>query len=118
MGTRTTTTVFSYISGDEGAQTMVFAVEGTSYEIDLTDKERNKLMAALNSYIDKGRKMSRTASVSTITSTRAAVKRSRKTRAEMDEIRLWARMNGYDVPDAGRIEPKIRAAYDRAHRAD
>ena len=31
------------------------------------------------------------------------------------EVRDWARSNGYDVPDRGRIPADVRAAFDAAN---
>jgi hypothetical protein len=30
-------------------------------------------------------------------------------------VRVWARSNGYEVPDRGRISAEIQQAYDKAH---
>ena len=31
------------------------------------------------------------------------------------EVREWARENGWDVPDRGRVSAEVRSAYDAAH---
>ena len=31
------------------------------------------------------------------------------------EVREWARANGWDVPDRGRVAADVRSAYDAAH---
>ena len=35
--------------------------------------------------------------------------------ASAKEIRDWARANGFEVPDRGRVSADVRAAYDKAH---
>ena len=33
----------------------------------------------------------------------------------MGELFAWAKENGYDVPDRGRVSAEVREAYDAAH---
>ncbi|WP_406841616.1 Lsr2 family protein (plasmid) [Streptomyces sp. AHU1] len=93
----------------EEAQTHDFSLDGVRYEIDLTPDSYDKLYEALAPFIDKGRKAGRTKSVV----------RSRKAESgdgpTADEMRAWARENGHQVSDRGRIPSKIRDAYREAH---
>lgn len=34
---------------------------------------------------------------------------------DRSEVRAWARENGFEVSDRGRISPEVQAAYDKAH---
>jgi hypothetical protein len=77
-----------------------FAFDGTEYVIDLTDKNKSALAKALDPYIGVATKVS---------------KRGRKAAASKDnpaDVRAWARDNGFDVPDRGRIPANVRAAYE------
>ena len=97
------------LDGSEATQTVTFGLDGTSYEIDLNDKNADKLREALAPYVGHGRKVG------------AAPRRGgRKAAASADgpsakEIRDWARENGHDVPDRGRVSADVRSAYDAAH---
>ena len=78
-----------------------FALDGTEYAIDLSDKNLAKLNKALEPFIDAG---------SRVRGTRARKRSARGTNAA--EIRAWARDNGYEVPDRGRIPAEIREAWE------
>jgi nucleoid-associated protein Lsr2 len=97
------------LDGSEATQTVTFGLDGTSYEIDLNDKNADKLRNALAAYIGHGRKVG------------AAPRRgARKSASSIGgpsakEIRDWARENGHDVPERGRVSAEVRSAYDAAH---
>lgn len=96
------------IDGSEATQTVAFGLDGASYEIDLNDGHAAELREALATYVAHGRKVS-------------AGRRGRSTAAKANlgasarEIRDWARSNGHDVPDRGRIPADVRAAFEAAH---
>src|SRR3954447_24448692 len=85
------------IDGSEATETVSFGLDGTTYEIDLNDQNAATLRDALAGYIGHGRKVG------------AASRRGRRSPAAATsgpsarEIRDWARSNGYDVPDRGRV---------------
>lgn len=99
----------SDISGQLGAVTFTFGVEGTWYEIDLTDEEKKKLEAQLKSYLDNGRQTGRKR-----LSKKPAV--PEMTVEERAQIRAWGRENGFEFAAAGRIPKDLQTAYDKAHR--
>src|SRR5689334_24560653 len=85
------------IDGSEATQTISFALDGTSYEIDLNDKNAAALRDALATYVGHGRR---------VTGSRRGARRTPSTSASgasAKEIRDWARSNGHDVPERGRI---------------
>lgn len=93
--------------------TVPFSFDGVSYEIDLAGGNRDKLAAALAPYIEAGRSVGgrrRTAKPST-----AGRGPARPDRAQTQAIREWARANGHDVSDRGRISEEVRAAFQAAH---
>jgi len=96
------------LDGSDATETITFGLDGTSYEIDLNDKNAAQLRDALSGYVGHARKLG------------AAPRRGRKAAASADgpsarEIRDWARSNGYDVPDRGRVSAEVRSAYDAAN---
>ncbi|GAW48807.1 MULTISPECIES: histone-like nucleoid-structuring protein Lsr2 [unclassified Nocardioides] len=96
------------LDGSEATETVSFGLDGTSYEIDLNDKNAAKLRDALSGYVGHGRKVG------------AAPRRGRKSAASTSgpsaaEIRDWARSNGHDVPDRGRVSAEVREAFAAAH---
>lgn len=101
------------LDGSEATETVTFGLDGTSYEIDLNDDHAAGLRNALAEYVGHARKVAgsrrggrrSTGSSSTSTSSGPSAK----------EIRDWARENGHDVPDRGRVSAEVREAYDAAH---
>jgi hypothetical protein len=82
-----------------------FSLNGVEYEIDLTPENYDKLDAALRPFITKGRK-------------KRATGRVRKETApgpSAEEVRAWARANGHEVNDRGRVPREIREAFEAAH---
>jgi hypothetical protein len=95
------------IDGGEATETVSFALDGSSYEIDLNDKNAAALRDALATYVAHGRRAA---------SGRGRRGAGRSTAARGDhsarEIREWARSNGHDVPDRGRIPASVREAFE------
>src|SRR3954453_19904556 len=95
-------------------ETVSFSLDGTSYEIDLADKNAKEMRDALARYVSAARKGGRGG-------TRASGGgRSRGTGGRMDReqagaIRDWARKNGHAVSDRGRIPASVVEAYEAAH---
>lgn len=97
------------LDGSEASQTVTFGLDGTTYEIDLNEKNATSLRHALATYVGHGRKVGnaprrgRKASTSTNLGTSAR------------EIRDWARSNGHVVSDRGRVPAEVRDAFAAAH---
>src|SRR5947208_2390380 len=95
------------LDGSDATQTVSFALDGTSYEIDLNDKNAGALRDALATYVGHGRRVT-------------AARGRRRTSAPAStssarEIREWARSHGHDVPQRGRIPADVREAFEAAH---
>jgi hypothetical protein len=93
------------IDGAPAEETVSFALDGKDYEIDLSAKNAAKLRDAFAPYIGHARK--------------AAGRRRGGARAASGpspaDIRAWARDNGFNVPDRGRVSSEVREAYAAAH---
>ncbi|MDT9594717.1 Lsr2 family protein [Nocardioides zeae] len=100
------------IDGSEATETVSFGLDGASYEIDLNDEHAEQLREALAPYVGHARKAGgqRRPRGAGRSSTPAA-----SDGPSTKEIREWARENGHDVPDRGRVAAEIREAYDAAH---
>ena len=96
------------LDGSTADETVSFAFRGTSYEVDLTAKHANELEKALSKYLDADRK------VSAAGSARPMARRAAAGTAAGD-IRSWARDNGFEVNDRGRVSAQIREAFEAAH---
>ena len=96
------------VDGGTAVETVSFSLDGVSYEIDLTAANAKKLRNDLAAWVGHarrsgGRKSSRKGG--------AAGQR----RSDLSAVRQWARKNGHQVSDRGRISAGILAAYDKAH---
>jgi hypothetical protein len=91
---------------DGTGYTVTFAVDGIAYEIDLSDAHLAELHQALTPYTNAGRRTGRKSN-----GTAGATKTDK---AELAKIREWARQNGHEVSDRGRVSGTIRDAYDAA----
>jgi hypothetical protein len=100
------------IDGGTADETVAFALDGTSYEIDLSAKNASKLRDALASYVGHARRVHRGGRVQTHTRTRGP---ARADREQTQAIRDWARTNGHAVSDRGRIPASIIEAYNAAN---
>lgn len=94
------------IDGSEANETISFALDGTSYEIDLSDVNADKLRGALAPYVGHARKISLRA---------GRGRRSAPGGASAADVRAWAKANGYSVPERGRIPGDVRSAYEAAN---
>lgn len=95
--------------GDD-VTTVLFGLDGVSYEIDLTEANADRLREALSSYVDAARR------------TGGRIKRGTKTGSgqnasgEAGLIREWASENGYELSGRGRIPSHVVEAYREAQR--
>ncbi|TCC66540.1 Lsr2 family protein [Kribbella pittospori] len=87
-------------------ETVTFALDGRSYEIDLRTRHAAALRAALGPYVEAGRPIK----------SRRGRRLSRTTvDADARTVKEWARANGYEVNDRGRVPAHIREAFDAAN---
>jgi hypothetical protein len=98
------------LDGGEADETVTFALDGKTYEIDLTTGNADKLRGLLDPYVKGGRRTGGRASGGR-GKARAAAAGSQDTAA----IRAWAKENGFEVNDRGRVPASIREAYEKAN---
>ena len=91
---------------DGSGGTVSFSFQGKSYEIDLSAENRDRLAAALDPYISKARPTGQRG--------RASQPPQRGGGNRLQEIREWARTNGYNVSDRGRISKEIQEAFEQS----
>ena len=87
------------LDGTEGAKPYRFAWQNTVYEIDLNDEHRDELLRALPPFFGARRRAGRRTVPACRRGGRAA-------------IRQWARENGHEVSDRGRISAAVVEAYN------
>src|ERR1700749_4878727 len=95
------------LDGGEATETVSFGLDGSSYEIDLSSANADKIRKELALYTEKARKV------------RAPARRGRPAagpgRHRSAEIREWAKQRGYHVNQRGRIPASIVSEYEASH---
>jgi hypothetical protein len=95
--------------------TVTFGLDGAAYEIDLTANNAAKLRNRLDDFVNAARR------------TGGRVKRGASpakgatpaaNREQTKAIRDWARQNGYELSDRGRIPTNVVEAFDQAHASN
>lgn len=97
------------LNGGAADETVSFALDGTSYEIDLSAKNAGKLRDALAPYVGSARKASAKRGRG------RAVASGRGSRNDTTAVREWAREQGLKVSDRGRIPSDILTKYEEAN---
>jgi hypothetical protein len=94
-------------------QTVRFALDGQSYEIDLSDQDAADFRRALQPYVQSGRQASRRTRNSASPRGRTPGRRGTQAGRREDNaaIRDWARAHGHEVSDRGRIPMHVVQAY-------
>jgi len=88
---------------DKGGETVLFALDGVEYEIDLSTKNAKALRAAFADFVPNARRVGRKTG-----------RAGQRTRTESTrEIRDWARSNGWpELSDRGRVPTDVQEAWD------
>jgi hypothetical protein len=110
------------LDGSAAAGTVSFGLDGRTYEIDLSDDNAAKLRDSLASFVAAARKhggsrrSSATPSRAPRTQKMTAVTHPQPLdREQTAAIRAWARQNGHEVSDRGRIAKAVVEAFQAAH---
>ena len=97
-------------------ETVSFSLDGTNYEIDLSEKNATELRDTFSRYVQAARKVGRgSGRASGGGRSRATGGGGRMDREQAGAIRDWARKNGHNVSDRGRIPASVVEAYEAAH---
>lgn len=102
------------LDGGEAAEELTFALRGVEYEIDLSAKNVAALEKALAKFVNAGRRVSRTSTTNRKARTPRGRKETNGAKQDVSAIRTWARDNGYEISNRGRISAGIREAYEAA----
>ena len=98
------------VDGGDADETVSFALDGVSYEIDLNAKNASALRDSLATWVGHARRVGGRSGAGRRRSSRSAA-----AGAGSNEVREWAREHGYKVSDRGRISAEVQQAYAAAH---
>jgi hypothetical protein len=99
------------LDGSTADTTIRFALDGAEYEIDLNAAHADELRTAAKQYIDAGRKISSSARRPARGSARRAAASGGPSSSE---VRDWAKDQGYDVKERGRIPAELVVKFQAA----
>jgi len=113
------------VTGDEleGGDTVNFSLDGVEYQIDLSEEHADELRRAFAPYVLKGRRTGgryargggASAGRARRSSDSVSSDISGRGKRDTQAIREWARANGHNVSDRGRIQGSVVEAYEAAH---
>ena len=101
------------LDGGEASETVSFGLDGTSYEIDLSEGNAEKLRDMLSNYVGAARRVGASGGGRRSGRSRAAGGgRAAMDREQAAAIRSWAKKQGLKVSDRGRIPASIVEQYN------
>jgi hypothetical protein len=104
MATKILTTLQDDIDGSDAAETVRFALDGVEWEIDLSERNANRLRNSLSDFMAHGRKVGG----------RRGRKPASSSQTDPKAIRKWAAANGIEVSARGRIPAEVVERYRAA----
>lgn len=106
---RTTVVLTDDVTGGEATETVQFGLEGVSYEIDLNAANAERMRRAVELYVENGRRLGgrRSAGTSPAAAASASSPSSGEDAVDSTAVRAWARENGVEVSDRGRLKAEV-----------
>lgn len=91
------------VDGSAAAETVTFAIDGVTYEMDLSKENADRLRETLAPWVGHARRVG---------GRKSSVKKAKVGSA--NDIRAWAVANGVQVSSRGRVSAEVVQAYERA----
>ena len=107
MAQKVQVVLFDDLDGGKADETVSFALDGVTYEIDLSTANAAQLRDAFAPWTGHGRRVG-----GRTRTTRRAAGSGRAAGGDSAAVREWARANGFTVNERGRIPAEVKAAYD------
>jgi nucleoid-associated protein Lsr2 len=104
MATKVVTSLQDDLDGSAAVETVHFALDGVEWEIDLSERNANRLRNSLSDFIAHGRKVGR----------KRVVKAASSSQVDTKAVRKWAEANGIEVNARGRIPTEVVERYRAA----
>ncbi|GAA3605541.1 Lsr2 family protein [Marihabitans asiaticum] len=95
------------LDGGPAEETVTFGLDGVTYEIDLNERNAAALRDGMARYVGNARRAGGRK--------QTGRKSSGGGSNETAKIREWAKANGYDVSERGRISAEVQEAYAKAN---
>jgi hypothetical protein len=102
------------LDGSAAEESVPFGLDGTSYTIDLSGKNAAEFRDLMAPFVAAATKVGRRSPHLRVGRSPSA--RSTSDRERLAAVRAWAKANGHEVNDRGRIPNSVIQAYDEAQR--
>ncbi|WP_280436026.1 histone-like nucleoid-structuring protein Lsr2 [Nocardia carnea] len=102
--------VDDYDGTSRAEETVTLALDGVTYEIDLSARNAGKLRDIVGGWAAHARRVG-----GRVTKSKRPAQAATDTR-QTQAIREWARANGMEVSNRGRISAEVIEAYKKAHK--
>jgi hypothetical protein len=106
MAQKVQVTLVDDLDGSQAEETVAFALDGSTYEIDLSSKNAQELRDGFAAYVGAARKVGRTGKHA-----RTGGGAATADREQNQAIREWAKKKGLKVSERGRIPAEIAEQY-------
>jgi hypothetical protein len=107
MARRTRVTLEDDLDGGLAEVTLQFGIGGAEYEIDLSTTNAHRFRTQIAPFIEHARQAGQR---------QRRVVRTSASRRRSQDIRAWAREQGIELSERGRIPASVAARYDAARR--
>ncbi|SDM66335.1 Lsr2 protein [Geodermatophilus siccatus] len=104
MATKTSVVLVDDLTDEAADTTVRFGLDGRDYEIDLTEANASELREVLSRYVKAARKLSKSGRPVTRT----------QSKVDPAAVRAWAKANGIEVNERGRIKAEVVEQYRAA----
>lgn len=113
MAQKVTVTLVDDLDGSRAEETVEFGLDGASYMIDLSGNNAGRLRQALEDYVGHARRAGGRKRSALPRVAGRAPRTASADREQNQAIRDWARKQGMEVSDRGRIPAEVLDAYHK-----
>jgi len=110
MAQKVEVTLVDDLDGGKADETVTFALGGTRYEIDLSAANAKKLREGLAKYVDAARRDKGVRATGRVVQRKGAA-----SGPDTSDVRDWARAQGYEVSERGRVSKDLIVRFQEAH---
>lgn len=110
MAQKVEVTLIDDLDGKTADETVTFGLDGTTYVIDLSEKNAGKLRTTLQPYVEAARKEK-----SARLTGRGTPRKSAVGSPDTSEVRTWAKAQGYEISERGRLSKDLIVKFQEAH---
>jgi hypothetical protein len=112
MAQKVMVTLVDDLDGTEAGETVEFGLDGASYEIDLSEDNAERLRDTLSEFVEHARRQAGARKRLGLRGVGRAPRTASADREQNQAIREWARKQGMNVSDRGRIPKEVTDAYN------